>query len=91
MVEISVRVKGRRRNAQPLSAAGDGRIIDRLHVDVVLVEQNVADVLAKDGLADHHGNDVARIPQIGDPSIVEPPPELGNTILYAGTLRIAAF
>ena len=49
MVDHRVVVAGRRRDAQPLGAAGHGRVVDRLDIDAVLVEQQVARRLAVAG------------------------------------------
>ena len=46
MLDVSVRVIRRWRDAQPLGAAGRGRIIDGLDVDVE-TDQNVAELLAE--------------------------------------------
>jgi len=54
----AVVVIGRRRDAQALHAARHGRIIDRLDVDAVLVEQKVAHRLAPLRIADEDRHDV---------------------------------
>ena len=54
----AVVVIGRRRDAQPLGALGDGRIVDRLDIDAVLFQQQVAGLLAQLGIADEHRHDV---------------------------------
>ena len=41
-VDQRIIVIGRRRDAQPLGATRDGRIVDRLDVDAVLGEQKIA-------------------------------------------------
>ena len=46
MLDVSVSVIRRWRDAQPLGAAGRGRIIDGLDVDVE-TDQNVAELLAE--------------------------------------------
>src|SRR5438477_526375 len=46
------------RDAQPLSAFGDRRIVDRLYVDAVLFEQDVARPLAIFGVAHEQRHDV---------------------------------
>jgi hypothetical protein len=45
MLDVGVAVHRGRRDAQPLGL-GHGRVVDRLHVDAVLVEQPVGDPLA---------------------------------------------
>ena len=45
-VDQCIIVIGRRRDAQPLCAARDGRIVDRLDIDAVLGEQEIARFLA---------------------------------------------
>src|SRR5690348_8061682 len=46
------------REAQPLGAARNGREVDRLDVESVLGEQDVADLLRLDGGADQKRDDV---------------------------------
>ncbi len=46
------------REAQPLGAARNGRVIDRLDVHAVFGEQHVADLLGLDRIADHQRHDV---------------------------------
>ena len=57
-VDQRVVVIGRRRDAQPFLAARHGRIVDRLDVDAVLGEQQVARRLALLGVADQHRHDM---------------------------------
>jgi hypothetical protein len=45
-VDHRVIMVGRRRDAQPLGATWDGRIVDRLDIDAVLGEQEIARFLA---------------------------------------------
>jgi len=49
---------GRWRNAQPLGALGDGRIVDRLDVDRMPLEQEIARALAALRITDKHRYDV---------------------------------
>ena len=49
---------GAGRDAQALGAARHGRVVDRLDVDAVLLEQQVGRRLAGLGVADHHRHDV---------------------------------
>src|ERR1700749_4067406 len=50
-------VIGRRRDPQALGSFGNGRVIDRLDVDAVLFEQEVAGLLAQLGIADEQRHD----------------------------------
>ena len=59
-VDQPVVVIRRRRDAQPLGALRHGRIVDRLDVDAVLGEQQVARRLALLRIADHHRHDMRR-------------------------------
>ena len=43
---------------EALFAPRDGRIVDRLHVDVVLLEEHVGSTTRKGGIADEDGDDV---------------------------------
>src|SRR6185437_2535337 len=58
LIDQAVVVIGRRRDPQPLGALGDGRIIDRLDVDAVLFQQDVAGPLAAFGVADEQWHDM---------------------------------
>src|SRR6202011_3679856 len=58
MIDQSVVMIGRRRDPQPLAALGNGRIVDRLDVDVVLFEKDVAGPLAALGIADEQRHDM---------------------------------
>ena len=64
---------GRRRDAQPLGALRHGRIVDRLDVDAVILEQHVGRRLALLRIADEQRHDmgVARI--TGRPAADGPP------------------
>ena len=55
---MGIRMVGRRRDAQALRAAGNGRIIDRLDVDAVPFEQDVAGALAEFRVADKDRHDM---------------------------------
>lgn len=55
-------VQRRRREAQSLSATWNGRIVDRLHVDVVVVHQHVARRFAQSGVAHHERHNVRFTP-----------------------------
>ena len=57
-IDQRVVVIGRRRDAQAFLAARHGRIVDRLDVDAVLGEQQVARRLALLGIADQHRHDM---------------------------------
>ena len=48
IVDVGLAVQWRGRQAQPLGAARHGRVVDRLHVDPVAVQQLVADGFAQD-------------------------------------------
>ena len=53
---------GRRRgHPQALGPPGDSRIVDRLNVDRVALEQEFAGGPALSGVADQHGHDMRRI------------------------------
>src|SRR4030095_8063110 len=57
-VDHRVIVIGRRRDAQPCGARGGGRIVDRLEIDTVLGEQEIARFLALLRITYHHWNNV---------------------------------
>lgn len=53
------RVARSRCEPQAFRAARYGRVVDRLHVDAVMLQQLIADALAKRCVSDHHRHDVA--------------------------------
>jgi hypothetical protein len=57
-VDQRVVMVGRRRDAQPPGSTRDGRIIDRLDIDAVLAEQEIARFLALLRITHHHRYDV---------------------------------
>ena len=89
MVDVGVGVQRRRRDAQALGALGDRRIVDRLHVDAVAVEQDVADPLALDRIAHHHRHDVALVRHVGNADRVEPLAHLADVGLVPVALGLA--
>ena len=54
-IDQRVLVIGRRGNAQPLAALRHGRIVDRLDIDAVLFQQEVAGLLAFLRITDESG------------------------------------
>ena len=54
--------------AQPLGAARHGRVVDRLYVDAVFGEQDVADPLGLDRVADQQRDDVGDVAITGRPA-----------------------
>src|SRR5579883_3579840 len=54
MGDMRIRMERRRRDAQPLAAALDRRIIDRLDINPVAIEQPIARQLAALRVADFH-------------------------------------
>src|SRR5262249_47273757 len=58
LIDQAVVVVGRGRDAQPLGALGDRRVVDRLDVDAVLFQQQVGGLLALLGIADEQRHDV---------------------------------
>ena len=57
---IDLRTGMRRGKADTLGAPWHSWIVDRLNVDPMVPRQRIGDRLALDGIAEHHGNDVAR-------------------------------
>ena len=60
-VDQRVVMIGRWRDAQPLGAAVNGRIVDRLDIDAVLFEQQIARRLALLRVADEQRNDMGLV------------------------------
>ena len=56
---MGIGVIGRRRDPKPLLPERDGRIVDRLNVDVVVLEQEFTASPAQMGVADHQRQDMA--------------------------------
>src|SRR5262249_52935736 len=63
MGDMGVRMQWAWRDAQPLSAPGNGWVIYGLDIDRVTVKQHVACAFTKFGVADMHGHDMGRILQ----------------------------
>ena len=80
-VDVAIRMHRRGRHAQAFGADGHGRVVDRLHIDPVIVHQPVADHLALLGVPNHHRDDVARIVQVRDAHDVERPAHLHHALL----------
>ncbi len=91
MLDVGISVMRRRRDAQPLSAARHGRVVDRLHLNAVALDQHIADLLAQDRVADHHRDDVAGIVQVSNPCLIEPPAQPRDAILMPLSFRRARF
>ena len=72
MVDVGLAVQGRGGQAQALGAARHGRVVDRLHIDLELVEKAIGDVPAQYRVADHDRHDMARIVAMRDLSGIEP-------------------
>ena len=59
-LDIFITVQWSRRQPQPFGAARHSRVVDRLHVDPMVVQQLIAGGFAEAGITDHHRHDVAR-------------------------------
>ena len=66
MVAEALVVAGGRGNAQTLLADGDGRVVDGLDVDLVLLELQVRGALSDLGVAHQNGDDVGGVRDDGD-------------------------
>src|SRR4051812_3215251 len=78
-------------DAQTLGATRHGRIIDRLHIDAVITEQHIADLLAQDGISDHQRDDVARIYLMGQSSRIQSPAKQSDDRLVFLALAMTCF
>ena len=58
MIDVGVGMEWRRRKPKTLGATCHGRIIDRLHVDSVLVQKDIGSLFALGRIADQHRNDM---------------------------------
>src|SRR3546814_2469317 len=56
---VGLAVQRAGRDTQPLGAARHGRIIDRLDVDTVVIQQKVNGLLADRGITNQQGHEVA--------------------------------
>jgi hypothetical protein len=90
MVDVVIRMEWRRSDAQPLSTARDGWIIDRLHIDAELIEKSIGDPLATNRITDHHWDNVTWIRQMWNTGRVEPQAHLRNPFLQTATFSAAA-
>ena len=72
MVDVGHAVQWRGRQAEPLGAARHGRVVDRLHIDLELVEEPIGDVPAQYWVANHDRDDMARIVEVRDLGGIEP-------------------
>src|SRR6516162_11777158 len=57
--DVVVAMQRARGQAQALGAARHGRVVDRLHIDTMALQQLVGGGLAENGVADQHRHDVA--------------------------------
>src|SRR5690606_32429753 len=64
-----IRMHRTRREAQPLRAARHGRIVDGLHIETVILQQLIADLLADHRIAHHDRHDMALAPEHGQARI----------------------
>src|SRR5260221_13172369 len=72
MFDIGVGVMRRRGNPQPLGASRHRRIVDRLDINAIAIDQCVADLLAQHRITNHDRHDVAGIVEMRDAGFVEP-------------------
>src|SRR5215471_4527094 len=84
MVDLGLAVQRRGCQAQPLGAARHGRVVDRLHIDLELVDQPIADVPAQYRVADDDRDYMARIVAVRDLGGVEPAPQQGRALAISG-------
>ena len=68
VLDVCIGVERRWGYAQALGAARHGGVINRLHIDVVPIEQQIANVLALHRIANHHRHDMAGIFRWGIPA-----------------------
>ena len=86
VVHLLVGVHRRRRQPDALGAARHGRIVNRLHVDRVAVEQRVRHRFAVHRIADRHRNDVARVGNERQAGIGKAPLERLRALVQPGPL-----
>src|SRR3984893_5351339 len=91
MVDVLVAVHRRGRQAQPLSAARHCRVVDRLHIDLELVEQPVANLPAQYRAADDDRHDMARIIAVRDLCGIEPAAQLRGALVQLAAFDGAVF
>ena len=82
---------GRGRDAQTLGPARDGRIVDRLYIDAVFVEQQVARSLALLRICHHHRDDVCLAGHDRQASGIEHRLDPRRALLMAVALELALF
>lgn len=68
-------------DAEAFLAARDGRVVDRLDIDAVAVQQEIAGALGGGGVADQQGQDVRRVLDEGDVERCEGGAQVGGVLL----------
>lgn len=89
MVDIGIRMQRRRGDAQAFGLARHGRVVDRLHIDVVAVEQEIGDPLALGGIANHDRHDMARVRHMRNARLIERRTQFLYPVLMAHALERA--
>ena len=91
MVNILIGVQRSGSDAQALGFHRHRRVIDRLDINAVIVQQDVADPFRLLGIPDHHRNDMAVIGHVGNAHLVETGTNLGNIGLLTVALGSTLF
>ena len=89
MGEVLLVVQGGGSEAQPLGSARHRRVVDRLHVDPVPLQQLVRHPLAQHRIPDEHGDDVRRVGHDRQPRLPEHPLQPLREGLLAAPLDVA--
>ena len=79
------------RDAQTLGLLRHGWIVDRLHIDAEIVEQQIRDPFALGRIADHDRHDMARVWHMRNTVLVEQIAQTANAFLMAQTFYLADF
>ncbi len=89
MPDIAVRMKRCRRDPKPLGPDWNSRVIDRLHIDIVMLHKDIGYPFALGRIAHHDRNDMARIIHMRDTVAIECCPHLDNRFLVERPLARA--
>src|SRR5690242_4087698 len=73
----------RRSNPQALRAARDRRIVYRLDIDPIIIQQKIAQTLAQERIAHYHRHDVAGVVKMRNTDLVQSPANGANPLLVA--------
>ncbi|QTK80416.1 hypothetical protein AT6N2_C2875 [Agrobacterium tumefaciens] len=87
--DIRIAMQRGRGDTQALGLARNGRVVDRLHINTVAIEQDIRNPFALGSIANHDRHDVAGIVHMRNTASVEKPAQLAHAVLMPGPLERA--